>query len=198
MDFKADPEATEPSWFSAALIPDPVAAHKLLVVRYWFEWDPQRPGTVGRHQVKFPGGSKNTSIDLTPEDTLGRELSEEVFSKGGLLTHSLLHSETHRGGGGRHHTKHFFLVQQFQGEFRREDLFEKEHGTAENPGGPLRTERIGPPDFVTVGILARTIFRRHAGALWAYCRYLSESGRYAREAGEAIDILRRRLPPPTL
>lgn len=181
--------SSESSWFSAALIPNPSNPEELLIVHYWFDWQPNR---WTEPQVKFPGGSKKVGFDRAPEDTLVRELDEEVFKNGKVIGQSLLISEASRGRDGREHTKHFFLVHTFEGQLRRDDLLEEERGTAENPEGPVRTERLTPPVFVGVRSLASQIFHRHAGALSAYCLHLAEETGN-QNALDAIGLIDARL-----
>jgi hypothetical protein len=118
-----------------------------------------------------------------------RELAEEVFREGQVLTQSLLLSETSLGRGGREHTKFFFVVHDFQGELRRDDLFEEERGTVENPQGSVRTERMTPPMFVNIRSLANQIFYRHTCALREYCVRLAKEAPGSRNALESIAVI---------
>jgi LmbE family N-acetylglucosaminyl deacetylase len=177
------------------VIPNPAGAAEVLVVRYWYDWRPDAPDA--RPQVKFPGGSRRTGqddADASPADSLARELREEVFMNGvgAVLRLSPLHAETLSTAGRPDHIKHFFLVHDFDGDLRREDLFELEQGTAEKPDGPARTERMAPPEFIDVATLARVIFRSHGGALRAYCQQLTATDAHAGPVAEALAILNRR------
>jgi ADP-ribose pyrophosphatase YjhB (NUDIX family) len=190
-------EVPSRSWFAAGVIPRRGKPADLLVIRYWYDWNPTARGSSHAQQVKFPGGSRRVDTgnpDRTPEDTLVRELREEVLrgEEGRVDGLLLLHVEDVIAPGRDVHTKYYFLVGALEGDLRDRDLFEVSRGRAEAPGGRQRAERMSPPCFIDVASLAEVIFKRHAPALRAYCERLVHDGNLAPEARSAMNSLDRR------
>jgi len=147
------------NWFCAGTI---IKSSSLLVVDYYPNYK-NRPDEV---QIKFPGGKKKqntTRFDRNPKDTLFAEIKEEVLLESGkIVSFNPFYKRFESGKIVREdHTK-YFSVMQVNGDFRKDPLFEE---IEIDETGRSFKEKISPPRFEKVEILAKTIFNGHKPAL---------------------------------
>lgn len=188
-------EVRNPTWFCAAVMPDPENPFRVIAFEYCYDND-RNPDRI---QIKLPGGTRKKNgdrNDTTPEETLVREVAEEVIKdrqgesgEGEPLLGFDLPLREGRPG----HTKYFFIVRSFTGKLRKEQLFEESQGKAEEDGvQESRTERMGPPDYINLEKLVRVIFYSHLPALRAYVEQLAVNLEYLDRALDILSILARR------
>jgi len=179
------------TWYSAGILVNPENLLEVAVFDYCYDHE-RHPGVI---QVKFPGGTMKRNADRndnTPEDTLCREIEEEVFKNrvGKVLESRVIYEFTPKPD----HTKYFYLVERFDGQFRQEDLFEEDQGKKEErvENRMPRTERMGPPRYVDIRELAKVIFPFHAPALKAYSEYVAVDSKHLDAALDTMNTIQER------
>jgi len=156
------PQRPADCWFCCGMI---VRGADVLVVPYY----PNYLVNPDHVQIKFPGGC-GEGEDNTPEETLLAEMQQEVLDvHGRVCTWTPLHKKVnpckkHQGGN---HTKYGALVA-VAGSLRATDQYEGRHATE---GGDETNEKLGPPEFRSVGTLTGTLFWGHRPFLLALARH---------------------------
>ncbi|GMU74141.1 MAG: hypothetical protein AMXMBFR44_3400 [Candidatus Campbellbacteria bacterium] len=152
-------------WFCAGT-KAPAGKAELLVGRYYpdFKRDPEH------FQIKFLGGTQKVTkgvCESTPEETLYREMLEEVLAPGGrVMSCEQIDAATVSLPG---HKKCFYLIT-LEGPLRESDLYEIEYDVRLKRD---RTEKLSPPFYMDVRELWHAIFPGHREALRQIIYYLA-------------------------